>query len=164
MNEDPEKPIQEQPKRNHHKKLLLIIAIALLIAGGIMAGLIYMYQKNSTPLSEYAARVNFPLYYPAKAKTFFQFNPQSVTSQVGLFTYTGNYRARSMVIVEQPMPDQFDYNIVSAAKEITVKIGKIYIAELGNRPTGIIITGKTLVTISSPAADAGLIEQFTQEF
>jgi len=153
-----------QKKRGYQKKWLPIVVVILLAAITVAVVIIVYTQKNSGPLSKYASQIGFPLYYPSRAKNFFQLNKQSVTSQAGLFTYTGNYRAASMTVAEQPMPSQFDYNIISSAKEITAKIGKIYTTDLGDRPTGIIITDRTLVTISSPTADINVIEQFAQEF
>lgn len=128
----------------------LVISIVVVISSATL--IFFIQSKNQNPYKKSFASVqktqDFPLLYPKKTSPEFPLQSESISSTSGLVSSSYKSGNNTIVVIQQKKADNLDSNILSGSKDVKVSSGKAYVTELGNKPRGVIITDKTMLSIS----------------
>jgi hypothetical protein len=157
----------KQSARSKTKLISASVVVLLVILSGIWAYSVIIRQTDhSGPLAQYVASktIDFPLYYPTKGDSDFNLDAERITFESDVLTFSGTFSSKQLAVAQQIMPKEFDHNLISDAKVVSLGIGKAHITRLGNIPVAIILTEETLITVSAIDADEATLESFIQNF
>lgn len=157
MDEHVEEPVQGHNKPSRKKKWLIIgiIALVVLAAGGA-AALMYMH-KNSNPLSTYEDQLNFPLYYPSPLSQGYRYEKASADSNEQILFFTVRKENAIISISEQGIPDNPpDLHAFKDFKKLNILNGDGIVSRVTDKPTAIILTTTTLITLTAASKSVPL--------
>lgn len=165
MDESSEEQVQAQPRRGHKRKKWLWISIVAIVVLALGAGgtLIYMHQRDKTPLDKYTALVNFPVYYPSSFPAGYTLDKTSISINGDLVVYQligTNPKNPALVFTQQAMPADFDANkmVGKNASALGVPTGTLYDISAAQQSKYMLTTGPTLLFINANSkVDAKMI-------
>ncbi len=145
----------------------LVISIVVVISS--VSLILLIQSKNQNPYKKSFASIqktqDFPLLYPKKTSPEFPLQSESISSTSGLVSSLYKSGNNTIVVIQQKKSDNLDSNILSGSKDVNVSKGKAYVTELGDKPRGIIITDKTMVSISgSGDTNEATLVKFIENF
>lgn len=149
-----EPPAKTATSKHPRRKYVLITVACLLAAGVIAGGYWIVVHDDSTskahPLSSILASVPHPVYVPSQLPDGFAYKPGSVSRQDGVLFYTLEFAKKSIVIVQQPLPDNdIGISSVKGFSRVDADVGEAYVGKNGEAPTAVVLTEKTLVNITA---------------
>ncbi len=160
----------QNPTRTKQSKVFTIglLTSVIIIISSVTLLLFIKSQKNN-PYKEQFSSVqktqDFPILYPKKISNDFQLQGESIKSSGGIVTSFYRSGNNTIVVTQQKKPTDFNSDILSGSKDIEISYGKGYVAELGDKSRGIIITDHTLLSVSGTGAiDEATLTKFIENF
>ncbi len=147
------------------KKLTIIVGVALVLSAALTGASIWFYSQAAAQtqlrpqLQEIS--VSFPLFYPQKLPDGFTEVAHSAGLQDGVVMFALTKGDAKVIVTEQPRPKLMEE--VNKIKDVSVPVGKAYIATLNEHMAGFLVTDKTLIILSTTQTlDVGVFEALLQ--
>lgn len=146
-NQKPARILQPAPKRKSHKKLIIGITLIVLVFG-LLLGLYLMKPKNPFP-ENIRKEISYPLYYPEKLPEGYKLDKSSVKVESNIMFFTLDNEDKKIIVSEQAIPSQPpDLANIQGFKKFNTSSGDAVIGSNVGRPTAILLSNTTLITIS----------------
>lgn len=160
----------ENPTRNKQSKIstMGLIASVIIVISSVTL-LLFIKAQNNNPYKNQFSSVqktqDFPVLYPKKISNDFQLQEESIKSSGGIVTSFYKSGNNTIVVTQQKKPTDFNSDILSGSKDVKISSGKGYVAKLGDKSRGIILTDHTLLSVSgADAVDEATLTKFIENF
>lgn len=135
--------------KNNRQRVALITLFSIAIT--ILIGLFFFVRTHPlTPLNGYTSSVDYPLYFPKGLPSGYSFKTDSVALVSSVVSLTITNGTNDIVVTQQNRTKDLDSFRLDGFTEIATSEGTMMIGKTSFALTAIIVTPKTLISITAP--------------
>lgn len=133
----------------------LAISLMLLVGVGVIVGAVIIMSMQIWGPDRLPQRVteavDFPVLFPEKVPTGFEYDPDSVSVSGNIVNYNLRYdSSKTLAVTVQSTADAPDFSQFSGSEEFTTMAGRAFIVDFPGRTTGALIGEKSWLLVNAP--------------